>query len=201
MSWWSRGWELNPRPTDYESRSTRRRSTQTYVNQQKCSGVRWSASACIRVRWSQAGAKTAVSGHRGRRLVSPPLLTARRIAVRGSEAAGRQQLMRPHQPQDALAADSEAAMRCGIGSSGGRCPSVADYVRGTETPRGATAAGGGWCCLSSGAQTGSWCVVRARCSDESSMLRHLRSPKDLQDHEDRPASLTLTDSPNCYTVL
>jgi hypothetical protein len=83
---------LNPRPTDYESRSTRRKSTQTYVNQQKGSGVRWSASACIRVRWSQAGAKTAVSGHRGRRLVFPPLLTARRIAVRGSEAAGRQQL-------------------------------------------------------------------------------------------------------------
>jgi Recombinase len=27
------------------------------------------------------------------------------------------------------------------------------------------------------------------------------APKDLQDHEDPPASLTLTGSPNCYTVL
>jgi hypothetical protein len=32
--------------------------------------------------------------------------------------------------------------RCGIGSWGGRCPSLADYVAATGTKRGATAAGG-----------------------------------------------------------
>jgi hypothetical protein len=50
--------------------------------------------------------------------------------------------MRPHEPQDALAADSEAVMRCGIGSSGGQRLSLAPYVTVTGPVDRVTAAGG-----------------------------------------------------------
>jgi hypothetical protein len=38
-------------------------------------------------------------------------------------------------------------VHCGIGSWGGRCPSLAPYVTGTGAMDGATAAGGRSCCL------------------------------------------------------
>jgi len=43
----------------------------------------------------------------------------------------------------ARGASGDLAWSCGSGFWGGRCPSLADYVTGTGTPRGAPAAGGG----------------------------------------------------------
>ena len=48
----------------------------------------------------------------------------------------------------AMPAGGDAHAICGIGSWGGRCPSLADYVIGTRATSGEPAAGGHSCCLS-----------------------------------------------------
>jgi hypothetical protein len=80
----------------------------------------------------------------------PPSESSTAEAVHRSEPL-KQDQMRERETLIALhqlkrrgcASSTSGSGSCGIGSWVGQRPSLADYVRGTGTPRGATAAGGG----------------------------------------------------------